>query len=114
MSTFDEEAFKIDLVQRAVKDPAFRAALLADPKGTLEVALGNPLPESVTVEVLQEVPEKVYLVLPLAVGEADAAPGKNQPLDDEALEQIAGGSAQAAHDYRFDGTLNRALNRRRQ
>lgn len=112
MSTIDEEAFKSELVQRAVEDPAFRAALLADPKGTLEAALGNPLPESVNVEVLQEMPEKIYLVLPLAVEEADSV-SRDEQLGDTDLEKITGGSGQAVPDYRYDGALNRALGRRR-
>ena len=43
MLTMDEEAFKTDIARRAVQDPAFRAALLSDPKGTVERALGQPL-----------------------------------------------------------------------
>jgi hypothetical protein len=73
MLEMDEEAFKTDIVRRAVQDPAFRAALLSDPKGTVERALGQPLPDSFVVEVIQESAKRMYLVLPLAIAEADEA-----------------------------------------
>src|SRR3954463_15500127 len=104
----DEEAFKLELARRAIQDPAFRAALLADPKGTVERQLGQPLPDSLAVEVVQETNEKIYVVLPLAIAEAEDA----APLSDTTLEQIAGGTFGSEVDYRHDGPLNRALNRR--
>ena len=104
----DEEAFKLEIARRAVQDPAFRAALLADPKGTVERQLGQPLPDSLSVEVVQESTQKMFLVLPLAIAEAEEA----LALSDTALEQIAGGGSGSAVDYRQDGPLNRALNRR--
>jgi len=113
----DEEAFKSELVRRAVRDPAFRAALLADSKGTIERELGQPLPDSLAIEVVQESVGKMYLVLPLAVAEAEqAAPigcgSRGGELDDAALEQVAGGAMTAPIDYRHDGPLNRALSKR--
>jgi hypothetical protein len=112
----DEEAFKTDLARRAVCDPAFRAALLADPKGTVERELGQPLPDSLAVEVVQESVGKMYLVLPLAVAEAEHATAfdrgsRGGELDDAALEQVAGG-AKTPIDYRQDGPLNRSLSER--
>ena len=104
----DEESFKLEIARRAVQDPAFRAALLADPKGTVERQLGRPLPDSLAVEVVQESNEKMYLVLPLAIAEAEEA----ATLSDTTLEQIAGGLSGSGVDYRHDGPLNRALNRR--
>jgi hypothetical protein len=104
----DEEAFKLEIARRAVQDPAFRAALLADPKGTVERQLGQPLPDSLSVEVVQESTQKMFLVLPLAIAEAEEA----LALSDTALEQIAGGGSGNVVDYRQDGPLNRALHRR--
>jgi hypothetical protein len=101
----DEEKFKADIARRAVQDPAFRAALLADPKGTVERELGQPLPDSLAIEVVQESPGKMYLVLPLAVAVAESG----SQLDDSVLEQVSGGGAASPIDYRQDGPLNRAL-----
>lgn len=108
----DEEAFKADIVRRAVQDAAFRAALLADPKGMIERSLGQPLPDSLAIEVMQESTETMYLVLPLAVAEAEETAIGDFSLTDTTLEQIAGGVSSAPVDYRQDGPLNRALNRR--
>jgi hypothetical protein len=115
----DEEALKADMVRRAVQDPAFCAALKADPKGTVERTLGQPLPDALAVEVLQESAQRIYLVLPLTVGEAESAmlagqSAGGEALDDAALEEITGGVSHGASDFRYDGALNRALSRRSQ
>ena len=113
----DEEAFKADIVRRAVQDPAFRAALLTDPKGTIERALGQPLPDSLAIEVIQESTNRMYLVLPLAVAEAEETPPmyhalEGDALDSSVLDTVAGGVTGGALDYREDGPLNRALGHR--
>jgi hypothetical protein len=113
----DEEAFKADIARRAVQDPAFRAALLTDPKGTVERALGQPLPDSLAIEVIQESTNRMYLVLPLAVAEAEEtstlyhAPERDA-LDSSVLDTVTGGVMGVALDYREDGPLNRALGQR--
>jgi hypothetical protein len=83
VAAMDEEAFKAEVAGRAVRDPAFRAALLSDPKGTVERELGQPLPDSLAVEVLQESESKLYLVLPLAVAEAEMV-----SLADKAIDHV--------------------------
>jgi hypothetical protein len=113
----DEEVFKSELIRRAVRDPAFRAALLADPKGSIERELGRPLPDSLAIEVIQESTQKMYLVLPLAIAESEEkrespATAETSSLSDTSLEQIAGGVPAATLDYRQDGPLNRALSHR--
>ena len=101
MLKMDEEAFKTDIVRLAVQDPAFRAARLSDPKGTVERTLGHPLPESFAVEVIQESAKRMYLVLPLAIAEAEEALSSSDKSEDDVLsgsplEHVAGGmSAQA-------------------
>jgi hypothetical protein len=70
------------LIQKAMTDPAFKARLLADPKATLEAWYGRTMPAGLSVEVLQETPQKVFLVLPAAgTGE----------VSDKELEAMAGG-----------------------
>ncbi|HEX4413321.1 MAG TPA: NHLP leader peptide family RiPP precursor [Lacipirellulaceae bacterium] len=113
----DEEAFKADIVRRAVQDPAFRAALLADPKGMIERTLGQPLPDSLAVDVIRESTNQMYLVLPLAVAGAEESAILSQTLEgdvltDTKLDHVAGGVSSTVIDYRQDGPLNRALGRR--
>src|SRR5687768_4212471 len=53
-----------ELIERAAKDEAFRRALLADPKGTIDRELGVQVPEGVALTVVEETPGSRYLVLP--------------------------------------------------
>ena len=52
------------LIERAAKDEAFRRALVADPRGTLERELQAKMPEGFSLTVLEETPTARYLVLP--------------------------------------------------
>ena len=56
--------FEAKIVARAWADEAFRARLKADPRAVVAEETGIKVPESVTVEVLEETPEKAYLVIP--------------------------------------------------
>jgi hypothetical protein len=81
------QTLEAGLVDKAVKDAAFRRALTADPTGTLERELGVPLPAGFRLTVLEETPTHRYLVLP-------AAPtGQPGELSDQDLEAVAGGDA---------------------
>ncbi|MDA0812028.1 MAG: NHLP leader peptide family RiPP precursor, partial [Verrucomicrobia bacterium] len=64
--------------------PQYRDALIANPKKTVETQLNSTLPENVSVEVVQESPNKIYIRLPHVVAEG-------AELSDEDLEQVAGG-----------------------
>ncbi|MCB1095454.1 MAG: NHLP leader peptide family RiPP precursor [Verrucomicrobiales bacterium] len=72
------------VLENAAKHPQYRDALLADPKKTIETQLNSTLPEGVSVEVVQESPNKIYIRLPHVVAEGSE-------LSDEDLEQVAGG-----------------------
>ena len=62
------------LVDKATNDPAFRAALVADPKGTLESTFGVALPDGMVITVVEETTTQRYIVLPSAsLSEAELA-----------------------------------------
>jgi hypothetical protein len=79
-------AFELQLIEKAWKDDAFRQALLTDPQGAVERALGGKLPAGIQVKLLAETPDTCYLVLP---ANPDRAPAGR--LTDQQLEAVAGG-----------------------
>jgi len=56
------------IISKALTDSSFRDALKADPKGTLEKELKVKLPANLKVNVVEEAPDSVYLVLPNSGG----------------------------------------------
>jgi Nitrile hydratase, alpha chain len=68
------------IVARAWADEGFRERLKADPHGAVAEETGITVPESIKIEVLEETPEKGYLVIPvnraeMSVEQLEAASG---------------------------------------
>lgn len=84
--------FEARLIAKAWQDEKFREELKRDPRGVLSRELagvkeGAGIPGNVQIEVLEETPEKLYLVIPsnpLALLDAK--------LDESQLVGIAGGT----------------------
>ncbi len=74
------------LTFRAVNDPEFRRQLVDDPHTAVREELGVSLPSEITITVLEETPDHLYLVIPQdhvrATGE----------LSDRDLDSVAGGA----------------------
>lgn len=86
----NRKEFESQIVARALQDEAFRKALKDDPRGVLSKALsqvheGAHIPESIQVEVLEESPNKIYIVLP-------PTPQSVGQLSDEQLAGVSGGA----------------------
>ena len=81
----NRKQLEAQLISRALEDAAFRQELVRDPKGVFARELGLTMPEHITVQVLEESPSTVYLVLPAPVS------GVGATLSDEELENVAGG-----------------------
>jgi hypothetical protein len=75
------------IVARAWGDEGFRDRLKADPRSAVDEETGIDLPESIEIEVLEETPERAYLVIPanravISDEELDVAGGYDVgPLD---------------------------------
>jgi hypothetical protein len=80
MATREEKLAPI--IAKAWQDEAYRKELVANPKGMLQKEFGVELPESLNIEVLEESPAKLYIVIP---------PKPTDELSDEQLEGVAGG-----------------------
>ena len=68
----------------ATSNEEYREALMKDPKAVLAQQMQQELPESLKVQVVQETPDTIYLVLP-------HVPGEGEELSDADLEAVAGG-----------------------
>lgn len=73
------------VLERAAKDPQFRDQLKHDARGTVSRDFGIQVPADISVEVVEETPSKVYLVLPAS------PPQRGQELSAQDLEAVAGG-----------------------
>jgi hypothetical protein len=65
MSLFDQRTvLERELIEKALKDENFHKALLANPKSALESEFGVTLPNGLQIEVHQERPNLLHIVLP--------------------------------------------------
>jgi hypothetical protein len=75
---------ELAITRQTLKDPAFRAALLTDPKAALQTASGVPFPEGTRIFVHEEDANTLHLAIP-------QVPANIEELSDEDLEKVAGG-----------------------
>src|SRR5690348_12554090 len=75
------------VINRAASDPAFRAALLKNPKAAVNKEFGVTLPDGVELNIVESKPNTVTIALPAAL-----TVGARGELKDEDLEAVAGGS----------------------
>ena len=69
------------LIARAWSDEGFRDRLKSDPHAVVAEETGVTMPESIAIEVLEETPDRAYLVIP----------SNRVALSDEALDVAGGG-----------------------
>ena len=70
--------------ERALRDSAFRARLIADPSAAVADALGVEIPAGISIRVVEERPGEVVVVVP----PASVAEGE---LTDAELQEAVGG-----------------------
>jgi Nitrile hydratase, alpha chain len=69
------------LLAKALKDPAFRAALLKDANAAVEKELGVKVPAGLRIKIVEDTPTTIHLALPAV---------EKGKLSDAELEKVAG------------------------
>ena len=77
------------IVTKAMRDPAFRAALLKDANAAVEKELGVKIPAGLKIKVVEDSATTVHLALPAAA--------KKGELSDSDLENVAGGAGKMTY-----------------
>ncbi|MBN1994408.1 MAG: NHLP leader peptide family RiPP precursor [Anaerolineae bacterium] len=54
-----------EIITRAWQDPEFKESLLANPKRTIEDALGLTLPADIEIFIHEQTPTTLHLILPM-------------------------------------------------
>ena len=72
------------IILKALKDSTFREQLLKDPKGAIGQELGIVLPDHLSVKIVEEKENEVYLVIPVKADQQDE-------LTPAELESVSGG-----------------------
>lgn len=79
------QSLEAQVLERAAQDPKFREELKQDPRATVARDFGVQVPTDIVVEVVEETPTKVYLVLPAPPAQ------RGQELSSQEMEAVAGG-----------------------
>ena len=70
----------------ATKDADYKKALLTNPRKVVSMQLGQEIPDSLQIKVVQDTAEVMHMVLPYV-------PAEGAELSDADLEMVAGGKA---------------------
>lgn len=81
----DIPGFRARILSAVHELPGFRSRLLADPARAISEEFGIEFGAEVTIEVIEETPELMVLVLP-------AHPRRDSELTDDDLRTVAGGT----------------------
>jgi len=74
------DSLKVQIIQKAWKDPEFKAQLLSDPKGALQASFGIAVPEGISLQVKEETPSSYVLVIPPNPAELESSTGESDNL----------------------------------
>ena len=74
------------LIEKAMKDEAFRKQLIDNPKAVIEQESGMKILESTKIKIVEEDPQTIYLVLPCVPARATQV-----ELSEIELQDVAGG-----------------------
>jgi hypothetical protein len=80
------ESVQALLTQKAATDPAFRQTLLSEPRAAIQRELGVAVPADVEIQVVEETPNRICIVLPMEPVHAES-----RELSEQELAGVTGG-----------------------
>ncbi|PLS69001.1 MAG: NHLP leader peptide family natural product precursor [Cyanobacteria bacterium M5B4] len=83
----DKKQLENQIIERVWRDEEFRQLLRSNPRKAIAEVLGMELPDRLQIQVLEEQPDTLYLVIP-----ANPNAKEEAPLSPEELDLVAGGS----------------------
>ncbi|MBD2299668.1 NHLP leader peptide family natural product precursor [Nostoc sp. FACHB-87] len=84
---FNPTTLEDRIIAKAMEDSAYKQRLLSDAKAVVEEELGEKLGDDVTIQVLQQSANHLYLVLPIDIDQLV----REGIISQEELEAVAGG-----------------------
>ena len=81
MQPIDRNEIIMQIRERAASDAAFRSQLMSDPSAAVSALLGLPIPADISVNIHEETPTDIHLVIP-----------HSSALNDQDLDLVAGGT----------------------
>lgn len=96
------------LIRRAQSDDAFRAELRRDPRGLVERELGLMLPKNLHIQLHEETPQVLHLVLPLSPAVVQDEIIASMDLGDREVQGFADKSdpSQDSGNFRLAGSTD--------
>ena len=83
---FQRKDIEQKLIEKALKDEAFRKQLIGNTEVAIEQETGMKIPESMNIKIVEEDPKTIYLVLPYV-----PATETQVELSEIELQEVAGG-----------------------
>lgn len=79
------EKLEKEIIEKALADTSFKQCLMNNPSKAISEVMGISIPEGISIEVLEEKPNRLYLVLPVDKSELE--------IPEEILKNIKGAAA---------------------
>lgn len=83
-TTNPREQSQKKIIEKALSDKSFKKSLIDNPKKAISELLEISIPEGISIDVLEEKPNKLYLVLPVDKNELE--------IPEEIISNIQGAS----------------------
>ncbi|MBD2387092.1 NHLP leader peptide family RiPP precursor [Cylindrospermum sp. FACHB-282] len=84
---FQPQKLEEKIIAKAMEDPTYKQCLISNPKAVIEKELGEKLADDLIIEVIQQSPKHLYLLLPAEIDELVAA----GIISESELNSVAGG-----------------------